>query len=233
MLELDPSGARAGFEPEGWDDRTWILHAMYEIPELPAGYTHDDSYRAELAAGEREPSIVGDANLDEIGIVRGGALGFRPKPKPPWQRLRWTELTERIDDIGDRTVPPSFRWFPYASWPASIEPPCEGSLDEVSLALLVRYLEVASPPGDCLAYYTAAGAGLRDEWHVVVRGPVRRLDELVAEVGFTPNNVWAVDRSWFVYTDADLWGTRVSGRADLIAALREATHLETIDWQRT
>ena len=47
----------------------------------------------------------------------------------------------------------------------------------------------------------------------------------------TPSNFWPSDRSWFVYTDWDLWGTKVSGPAVLINAIRSDPNLETLDWQ--
>jgi len=44
----------------------------------------------------------------------------------------------------------------------------------------------------------------------------------------SPSNFWPADQSWFVYTDWDLQGTKVSGSAALIAALVEDLRLETI-----
>ena len=46
----------------------------------------------------------------------------------------------------------------------------------------------------------------------------------------TPNNFWATDHSWFVYTDWDLWATKVSGPLTLIAALEADTELVTTLW---
>ena len=45
----------------------------------------------------------------------------------------------------------------------------------------------------------------------------------------SPTNIWPTDRSWVVYTDYDLWGTRVSGSVSLIDALRNDPELETVD----
>ena len=47
----------------------------------------------------------------------------------------------------------------------------------------------------------------------------------------TPGNLWPDDRSWFVYTDADLMATKVSGSAALIAVLEGDPHLETLRWE--
>jgi hypothetical protein len=44
----------------------------------------------------------------------------------------------------------------------------------------------------------------------------------------TPSNFWPSDHSWFVYTDYDLWATRVSGSQALIDALTEDGELDTI-----
>jgi hypothetical protein len=43
-----------------------------------------------------------------------------------------------------------------------------------------------------------------------------------------PNNIWPTDRSWLVYTDCDLWATKVSGSADLITSLLIDDDLETV-----
>ena len=41
---------------------------------------------------------------------------------------------------------------------------------------------------------------------------------------------WPDNRSWFVYTDWDLSGTRVSGTAELIDSVVADLELETIDY---
>lgn len=43
-----------------------------------------------------------------------------------------------------------------------------------------------------------------------------------------PNNIWPHDRSWFVYTDYDLPGTKVSGPDQLIASVAADGALETV-----
>ena len=40
--------------------------------------------------------------------------------------------------------------------------------------------------------------------------------------------IWPRDRSWLVYTDADLWATKVSGSGDLIGRLIADAALETV-----
>lgn len=49
-----------------------------------------------------------------------------------------------------------------------------------------------------------------------------------ADVTGSPSNIWPEDRSWVVWTDHDLWGTRVRGSASLIQALERDSELETI-----
>jgi len=39
-----------------------------------------------------------------------------------------------------------------------------------------------------------------------------------------------MDRSWFLYTDWDLWGTKVSGSQSLIDELISDPDLETLEW---
>ena len=45
---------------------------------------------------------------------------------------------------------------------------------------------------------------------------------------FTPTNFWAEDRSWFVLTDYDSWGTKVHGSVSLIEEVLREPDLETI-----
>ena len=71
-----------GYDVDGWEDSTWILHAMYELPELSTDYTHDDSHKAELATGAAAPGL-----LDELGIestVTGVPLGLTTRPGLAW-----------------------------------------------------------------------------------------------------------------------------------------------------
>ena len=44
----------------------------------------------------------------------------------------------------------------------------------------------------------------------------------------SPSNIWPSDQSWFVYANADLWGTKVSGREDLVGRLRDDRDLESV-----
>lgn len=229
-------GAVTGFDASGWEASTWIAHAIYELPGVSRDYTHDEAHRAALASGAVEPLIIGDVNLDEVGVVTGGGLGFAQRPAPAWQRLRWSELSRRLELGAQRhEYPPCHRWFPYSSWPASIEPPTEGSLDEVSLRALSRHLLDATVADDCVAFYGLLGRGMRDNSPAVFRGPISRVRDLIDDsagrIG-SPSNVWSIDRSWFVWTDWDLWATKVSGPLGLIEAIRSDPELESIEWSR-
>ncbi|AJT40915.1 hypothetical protein UM93_04205 [Psychromicrobium lacuslunae] len=51
-----------------------------------------------------------------------------------------------------------------------------------------------------------------------------------AENYCTPEFWWPEDRSWLVWTDRDLNGTKVFGSAAMIAKIRASEVLETIDW---
>lgn len=48
------------------------------------------------------------------------------------------------------------------------------------------------------------------------------------EADFTPSNLWAEDRSWVVYTDYDLWATKVSGPEHLVEALLRDPEIEAV-----
>ena len=231
---VESDGAASGFDPEGWEASVWIAHAMYELPGIAVDYTHHDAHTARLAAGIEEPTIIGSVDFDKDFIVTGVQLGFVGRPSERWGRLRWSELATRLGtSMDDQEFPPCFRWFPYRSWPASLQPPPEGSLDELSLHALIPHLSAAAPAGECVASFGLLAVGMREEAIRCFRGPVSQVEELIdrseGRIG-TPSNIWAKDRSWFVYTDWDLWGTKVSGSQSLIDDLILDPALETLVW---
>ncbi|MFI5495210.1 hypothetical protein [Actinoplanes sp. NPDC051859] len=116
----------------------------------------------------------------------------------------------------------------------NITPPTEGSLDEASLSALVDALARASgvgPDTSCFAFYGSVPANEYDR-PTLFRGPLAAIQELVGSKAFqaSPSNIWPADRSWFVWTDWDLWASKVSGSPTLMAALRDHPDLETITW---
>ncbi|MDQ3858873.1 MAG: hypothetical protein M3327_10585 [Actinomycetota bacterium] len=232
-------GDVTGYDATGWDASVWILHAMYETQHLPGGLTHDDVHQMERAAGAIEPVKIGAVeDLEELltrsgGYVVGSRLGRSEWPGPGWQRLRWSELARRLDvDPFAIDVPPCFRSFPYTSWPANIEPPAEGSLDREQYVRLVDHLASLTPGGDdasCTAFYAMCAVREFDE-HVIYTGKLKQLVELYEneELPGSPSNFWPDDMSWFVYTDWDLWATKVSGSRALVDGLTADSDLETV-----
>lgn len=208
---------------------------MYENPGLAGLGTHDELHRHRLESGDLAPEIIGGINLDEDTTDTGIPLGFVVRPGSPWRRALWSQhLTE--GQASNRSYPPCHRWFPHRSWPVAVQPPPEGSLDEESLdALLetVSRLSVDGPGTDCVAFYASLPAGDFDDQHVW-RGPLSAVPELIEERGgpypFSPTNLWPTDRSWFIWTDWDLFGTKVSGSEQLVEAVKSHSALETVDW---
>ncbi|HEY9289986.1 MAG TPA: hypothetical protein VIP98_01785, partial [Microlunatus sp.] len=47
-----------GYSPANWQAETWVLHSMYEHPDLHGLGTHDDVRRRALEGGEATPDIV-------------------------------------------------------------------------------------------------------------------------------------------------------------------------------
>lgn len=227
-----------GYDLDGWADSTWVLHAMYENPVLRDLGTHDEWRQRQLRAGVVGPVVIGDVNLDEATTVTGIGLGYVLRPGKEWRRLSWHEYLERTGAPGPSSgVPPCFRWFPPGSWPLAIEPAPEGSLDEESFAALVEVLSHVASDGartECVAYFCPLAAKDDFDHPHVWRGPLHAVPDLLEDnggpYGSTPTNLWPADRSWFLWTDWDLEGTKVSGAHEVVAAVRADAVLETIDW---
>jgi hypothetical protein len=227
----------AGFDAGGWEDSTWVLHTIYEEPNSVSEATHDDLCRERVAARLETPSRI-DSIL-ESAVVIGGSLGMSDAVDSDWVRVYWRELATRLGvELGLGAGAPSFRWFPSGSWPARLRPPDEGSLDRASLDRLVTVLRAFSThegDADCVACYPPLATGFFGS----LDGPSIfrvRLDETPTlvepsegRIG-SPNNWWPEDTSWMVYTDYDLWATKVSGPAHLVDTIRRDDALEAFDW---
>jgi hypothetical protein len=256
-----PSSGYTGFDATGpWPAAAWVLNAIYERDDMPADLTHHELHHQAIAAGLRQPTIINGVDVDEKSIVTGGDLGFAEKPPPPWRRLTWSELgaregfdvwaVEREEnelrfrpqaDWEDPTVMPAAAWpavgpTEQLSWPVSLLPPTEGSLDAESLEVLIAVLTphtAAQALADCAFYYGAV-AFMRDG-ATVFAGDLRDLPTLVRSARgqqLTPNNIWPGDRSWLIYTDYDLNATRISGSPELIEALCKHQDLDTMQCDR-
>ena len=226
-----------GFSVEGWDASTWVLNAMYAyvtpLPQLSA----DELRRQRIATGEIESLVINGVDLDEVATTTGAPLGRSHAPGPEWRRLRWSELADRTGaPLADSGTPPCFRWFSYSRWPTQIRPPAEGSLDRESFLRLAAIL--SNQPGSSRdmrvwCYYsplaTVEGPA---RGPVVIEATLAELPDIYdwPEVCASPSNIWPEDRSWFVYSDWDLSGTRVSGTAKLIDAVVADLKLETINY---
>ncbi|CAM4054638.1 hypothetical protein TSST111916_19965 [Tsukamurella strandjordii] len=231
-LGAEDDNGWCGYYRSGWDATTWVLNAMYSNPSP----TQDDraERRSSISFGGVSP-----------GLVNGVELGMTSRPEA-WQRIRWSDYIGAGFGEG-RRYPPCAHWFPDGfGFPPSIAPPCEGSLDHESLDGLLAAIASVSPDGsttECFAYF--GGGPLLNEGSEsgLWRCRLSEIPELVAATGgvvedprgrtfsgFSPSNFWPIDRSWFVYTDYDLWGTEVSGSPELIAAVEAHQDLETVHW---
>ncbi|GAA1374308.1 hypothetical protein [Streptomyces beijiangensis] len=208
---------------------------MSEISALidahwPFAPSAETDWLLELADGSIEPEMVAGFDLGEVTTSTGGGLGRDRHPGPGWRRLRWAELARRT---GDPLVPegltPSCRCFPSSrkkgSWPLSIHPPTEGSLDRETwhqpIEVLIRHSQ-AGADTPCSAYYNPLTVGAVDFDNLHVRtgrlGDAHLLYDN-PETDFSPSNLWPTNRSWVTGTDYDLWATKVVGPAPLIEAL--------------
>jgi hypothetical protein len=207
----------SGFGPAPYPAGLWILHAMYEVGDSGNTALHRS------ADGE-------DEDADESG--------WPGDPGPEWRRLRWHELAERTGDpvVAQHVAPqyrvPSFRAFPSVKqgdglW-ETIRFPDWGTLDQESFRALAGILRRFSGP-DTVAF---AHPHFLQDPHAglcVVRGRLRGLEALEqVDVYHSPANIWPADRSWLVFTDWDLSGTKVYGPPGLLAMIEEDEFLETV-----
>lgn len=216
LRDLDPD-AVLSFAPRAWPADSWVLHGMWEEPAV--------------APEPIEPASGRSVIVEVVGFA---------SPPHGWRRLRWRELAERLDahlagTYEGRLVPPCFRWFDMV-WPATIWPPSEGSLDRPTgdrlISLLTEHTE-GGADAPCVVYYSGAGFPFGEWEPTVLLGPLRAVLDAARHSGnhtVTPDNIWPVDRSWLITTDYDLWGTRVAGSTELVAALEADPELETIRW---
>lgn len=252
-----PTEGHTGFDRiAGWPAAAWILNAVYERDDIPAGLTHQDLRQSSIDAGIQSPTMINGVNLDEVAVTTGMTLGFAERPPMPWRRLSWADLGGRdgfgswaVDgewpqlryrahgDWGDPAVMPADSWprlgpDGHSSWPVNLLPPTEGSLDEASLLALITVLARHTTDEnvrECLFYYGSVPFMVQGA--TVYSGDLFDLLPLIRSqrgTRLTPSNFWPSDHSWFVYTDYDLWATRVSGSQALIDALTEDGELDTI-----
>ncbi len=202
-----------GYEVEGWEVGAWILHAMYENDEPPAGLTYDDVERIERAATrspeepERDPRDIDSlARLAELGTLVGLPIGASSSPQAPTaSRTR----AGRFPSVRRRK--------PLWIWSSS-------SGSSVTSATGRPRVPTRSASGGSRPL---AGDFLKPSMYRAPLREGREIYSLTASGG--PNNVWPVDRGWFVWTDHDLCGTRVSGSRELIDALLEDPDLEVLE----
>ena len=225
-----------GTDATGWEDSTWILNPFYELPFEGTAPSHDKVHSARIAR-EVEPRVINGFDLDAASTTTGSSQGYERRPPVEWQRRTWSEMQARFpQDHPSGGRPPCYRWFPVESFPANISLPSFGSLPEEDFAELIGVLGNNSSSPICSVYF----ADVFDHLLGPDKAPVydtrlRDLPTIIQEASkeqqvFTPANLWPPDRSWLVYTDYDLWATKVSGSRDLIEELQTNPLLETLDW---
>ena len=238
-------GSPQAADATGWDDARWVLHAIYEEPARASG--RDRPGRSRSARGEwyrrftrsasrpasqqQELTRFEDPNPGPSSsrIVRPITWGMSGPISADVARLTWTDLAARLSiQLANHRYPPGEMWFPdyRRTWPPHLYPPDEGSLDYRSFARLTEIITRFSTDGastDCTVYDAP-----RDDW--MAQGPLGEIGTLVGDdkrMRYSPSNWWPSNQGWMVYTDLDMWATKVSGTSALIAALDDDDWLET------
>jgi hypothetical protein len=231
-------GGYTGYDVDGWDASTWVLNAMYESEVPLPDLSWDKVHQQRVRSGEVEPMIVNGVDLDKLLVDSGQPLGRTRAPEAGWRRLLWSELAtrQRGAPLGAIGVPPCYRWFSYGSWPIQIRPFAIGSLDRESFLRLAAILLLepgASPDQRLWCYYSPLVVAASDgKTPVALAATLAELPEIYdwPDADGSPSNIWPEDRSWFVYSDYDLSGTKVSGSRDLVARVVADSVLETVSY---
>ncbi|MDP9904624.1 hypothetical protein [Arthrobacter bambusae] len=229
-----------GLDAGGWSDSTWILHSFYEAPVSTGDPGRESSWSI---ADDRPEEAPGQLTVPQTANL-GGGYTYQLLPPAVWERRSWAEVYSRFSlERPTGRMPPGFWSFPGmdGDWPETIWLPPEGSMAEEDFTELMTVLDERSGWPHCSFYFASylheGGPGnvpvydamIRDLPALIREGALR-----AAEAGGTgvrtPANIWPPDRSWLVYTDYELWATKVSGSTGLINSLRDNPFLETFDW---
>ena len=158
-----------------------------------------------------------------------------------WRRLRWAELADRWEvplDVAEVNPLNAFRpGLSTGSWPSSIRPPTEGSLDWETYERMMAILRAFTGSSPILVYSTILAWYGDTGFEVPL--VTATMDELLASYTTAPisgsgQNWWPIDREWLVYTDYDLCSTVVHGDEDLISEVVADDFLEASlpDWMK-
>lgn len=211
-----------GLDIDHWEDQIWVLHKAFINDQMSGELSYDEVEKSLPDVDSTEF----DKQLNEKTVNSGICLGFTDLPDPPWRSITWAEIAEKhnfslkLASGNSGELVPGFRCFPFSSWPTNMIAPSMGSLDLESFAVIAELLSVHSAL--CFAFY-----GVLDSR--CYRGDVSDLGYVIEGERFTPNNIWPEDKSWFVYTDYDLMGTKISGTKELVDEIRANKDLETIE----
>ncbi|NCY16038.1 MAG: hypothetical protein EBX39_04570 [Actinobacteria bacterium] len=228
----------------GWDDQVWILHAMWEHPDIPEALTYAEAEQILSDLGERPPIVTDVAEVDRdalfageisFGFDTGAEWGLSFPPSEPWRRLLWSDYMARRGLIPDPKFIPCSRWLGW-DFTTNVIPPAEGSLDlaqlESLMSILMEHESGRSPIGTPQVFTwfsfhspihvprVSPDGRLLDPDGLLYVGPLDELASFSAGLTCAPNNIWPEDRNWFITTDADAWGTLIQGPAQLINRIR-------------
>ena len=239
LAGLPSEQAVTGYDAVGWPTSIWVLHAMYENPDLRKFGTHDDHHRRRLESGDVAPLIIGEVDLDfhecHLDLPR-----FRRAPRTilgegsPGRRIWHGSRTSQATVLSRRATAgfrpevgplrssrlPRVHWTTRASMPSWSSSPLLAWRRGHSV---LRLLRLAPRWGLRHRALVGRAAGPSSRPHLRQRGYLRVL----------PTNLWPADHNWFLWTDYDLQATKVSGDVSLIDALAGSAQLECSDWQST
>ena len=220
--------------PPGCEDSVWILHNQYVCPP--------DVNPGPLADEE-------NPNPNPYPVA----------PPPGFVRVKWKKVAE-IKGVPLRgafwdglEVPPCFRWEALLSWSEAslvlpgaeyVYQPVDATIGQVELEALLPLLRAGTTTDRMEAMFAVA-----DPFEDSTLGRVLDVDSMVHRRVFsfklgellptmlqpglpdvTPEFWWPEDRTWVVWTDWDLLGSKVFGSKELIEELRRHPDLETLDW---
>jgi hypothetical protein len=212
-----------------FESRVRVLHAMWEQPNPAPG---EPATWDEIRKRRGKPDGLREIESALWGLTTPGiTLGPDYAPEG-WKRALWRDLAARWSVEFDLQHSEPMHGFKEklqgGSWPITISPMNEGSLDDTSFGCLIPIL-LHHTESSMLWRMNTTQIWYSDPFSMAMRhGP---MDEMISTYGDegSGTNWWPDDGGWLVCSNYDITTTIVQGSEALIEEIRRDQYLESVD----